>query len=165
MRLEETFMLIEIQPRFAPPSEDDIVQLLMDAESDQRSSQVTRESIAEEVERARRWLEEATVNVSRFLEVRSLGNGESSAELGYREGEDLGYGCNNPGSSPFNTIYPQGPTLHLVLKGDVSVGRNVLGDLPNLDVRFENFIPKCKDGGCLLMLRVAPLGLWIAIRD
>lgn len=162
-------MKIPIFASFDPPAEEEIESILKDHREEHGDDQtdVTRESIQREIDRAKKWLEKTVIAIDEYLEVNSLGGDDTvKATLAYREGEDLGYGCNNPGPNPFNNVYFEaGPTVHLCLTGNVKIGvTGAFGAVGNKNILFEDFYPDCGGSGSMLMLRVEPLKMYVAVR-
>lgn len=145
---------------FVPPTEEEISRII--AEDSGSLGEVNRETIQKEIDRAKGWLEDTAKKISMFIILSAKDGDQVSACLVYREGEDLGYGCNNPGHSPFNNVYNWGPTVHLVLKGNVTVAEKMLFER---NVTLETFYPRCEDGNFLLMLYVLPLRMYVVIRN
>lgn len=136
-----------------------IRKLAMDSKQDDGENYATEQDIEVAIEKAENWLRWAADIIAKTFELMASGKGVARARVAYREGEDLGFTCKNSGSSPFNTIYHNGPTVHVILPSDVSVS-HALGSTVELD----SFQP-LPQGGYLLITRIPKQNLYVAFRN
>ena len=138
------------------PNEKQMAEMLSDVVGTSKEDKLPL-FIEEGVGKAERWLERATVTVNQVFRFWSGNEGEGSVCVEYREGEDLGWDCNNPGHSPFNEVYPEGPTVHVVMTGKVGFEQK----RPN-EICFNSFHHSVE--GPLLIVQLPAKRLFVAFR-
>ena len=148
---------------FTPPSVEEVAKMVAEDYEDS-TNPATAEDVQKSIEKAVNWIEEAARMVNSTF-VFTTSSDSAKVTVGYVEGEDLGYTCKNPGPLPFNNVYPAGPTVHVVLSGNVSVllnGAFASADVYQ-DVIFESFYQYVKGGGSLLICYLQKYRMYVAI--
>lgn len=140
------------------PSEEEIIKILEEARR-HCDDPVSREDVDRAIQKAERFLHWVAEEVNREFSFWAQNEEEVSVKVQYWEGENLDWTCKFPGS-PFNNVYPEGPTVHVVISGRVSIKPKEYGYKNGLDL----FV-MATDGGFFLMVRMPKHNMFVAFRN
>src|ERR1700689_4798008 len=84
------------------PTESEITSMLEESR-EYDDPAMTDEAVRRSIVVAEKWLNYITQGINKTFTFH--GQAEDTVTVRYRQGEDLGWGCDNPGPSPFNNVY------------------------------------------------------------
>ena len=100
------------------PTEAEIASLLEESMKYDDPT-MTDEAIRRSITKAENWLNHITRVINNTFSFHR--EAEDTVTVRYVKGEDLGWGCDHSGTSPFNTVHPEGPTVYAFIKGHVQI--------------------------------------------